>query len=90
MAVTGLGDIEVPVDTVGHGDRRGGGEMPPAELGAMLDVRLTSAYALSRIVARGTPGRIIKVSSALGQFGRTRDVAHVTAEAGLDCGATTF
>ncbi|MGW4731335.1 hypothetical protein ACWEQC_19590 [Streptomyces shenzhenensis] len=52
-AVTGPGDIDVPVDTVGRRDRRGGEEMTPEELEAMLGVRLTSAYALSRIVARG-------------------------------------
>ncbi|MFJ5843145.1 SDR family oxidoreductase [Streptomyces shenzhenensis] len=87
--VTGLGDIDILVNDVGHRDRRGVAEMTPEELGAMLDVHLTSAYALSRIVARGlaergTPGRIINVSSVVGQLGRTGDVAYATAKAGLD------
>jgi gluconate 5-dehydrogenase len=55
----------------------------------MLGVHLASAYALSQTVARGlaargTPGRIINVSSAVGRLGRTGDVAYATAKAGLD------
>ncbi|MGW3949753.1 SDR family oxidoreductase [Streptomyces sp. NPDC004752] len=88
-AVTGLGDIDVLVNNVGHRDRRGAREMTPEELGAMLDIHLTSAYALSQCVARGlaergTPGRIINVSSVVGQLGRMGDVGYATAKAGLD------
>ena len=88
-AVTALGALDILVNNVGHRDRRGVEEMPPDELSAMLDVHLTSAYALSQTVARGlaarrTPGRIINVSSVVGQLGRTGDVAYATAKAGLD------
>lgn len=88
-AVSALGAIDVLVNNVGHRDRRGVTEMTPDELAAMLDVHLTSAYALSQTVARGlaergVPGRIINVSSVVGQLGRTGDVAYATAKAGLD------
>ncbi|MEV0642351.1 SDR family oxidoreductase [Streptomyces sp. NPDC050619] len=88
-AVTGLGDIDILVNNVGHRDRRGVGEMTPEELSRMLDVHLTSAYAMSQTVAgalakRGTAGRIINVSSVIGQLGRTGDIAYATAKAGLD------
>jgi gluconate 5-dehydrogenase len=64
-------------------------EITPEELAALLDVHLTSAYALSQTVARGlaarrAAGRIINVSSVVGQLGRTGDVAYATAKAGLD------
>jgi gluconate 5-dehydrogenase len=88
-AVTGLGPVDILVNNVGHRDRRGLDETTPADLARMLDVHLTSAYALSRTVAaglarRGVPGRIINVSSVIGQLGRTGDLAYATAKAGLD------
>ncbi|MGH1551594.1 SDR family oxidoreductase [Streptomyces sp. L7] len=36
------------------------------------------------MAARGTPGRIINVSSVMGQLGRTGDIAYATVKAGLD------
>jgi gluconate 5-dehydrogenase len=36
------------------------------------------------LVERGLPGRIINVSSVLGQLGRVGDIAYATAKAGLD------
>ncbi|MFF4689719.1 SDR family oxidoreductase [Streptomyces sp. NPDC001307] len=88
-AVRALGDVDILVNNVGHRDRRGVTEMTPKELAALLDVHLTSAYALSQTVARGlaarrAAGRIINVSSVVGQLGRTGDVAYATAKAGLD------
>ncbi|MFC8520422.1 SDR family oxidoreductase [Streptomyces sp. NPDC057257] len=88
-AVTGLGDIDVLVNNVGHRDRRGMAEMTPDQLARLLDVHLTSAYAMARTVAqglaaRGVPGRIINVSSVMGSLGRAGDVAYSAAKAGLD------
>ncbi|MFJ9560289.1 SDR family oxidoreductase [Streptomyces fuscichromogenes] len=88
-AVTAVGAIDILVNNVGHRDRRGVEEMAPDELSALLDVHLTSAYALSQTVARslaarGTAGRIVNVSSVVGQLGRIGDVAYATAKAGLD------
>lgn len=89
LALASLGSIDILVNNVGHRDRRGVAELAPADLSRMLDVHLTSAYALSQAVARdlvsrGRPGRIVNVSSVIGQLGRAGDVAYATAKAGLD------
>ena len=88
-AVTALGDVDILVNNVGHRDRRGVDALAPEDLTRMLDVHLTSTYALCQTVAggltgRGRPGRIINVSSVIGQLGRLGDVAYATAKAGLD------
>lgn len=87
--VTALGAVDVLVNNVGHRDRRGVEALAPSDMARMLHVHLTSAYALSQVVAgnlvdRGAPGRIINVSSVIGQLGRTGDVAYATVKAGLD------
>jgi gluconate 5-dehydrogenase len=88
-AVAEIGPVDVLVNNVGHRDRRGVDELAPPDMARMLDVHLISAYALSQAVARnlterGAPGRIINVSSVMGQLGRTGDVAYSTVKAGLD------
>ncbi|TCO60500.1 SDR family oxidoreductase [Actinocrispum wychmicini] len=88
-AVAAVGRIDVLVNNVGQRDRRGMAELTPADLARMLQIHVTSAYALSRTVAadlveRGAPGRIINVSSVSGQLGRPGDVAYATVKAGLD------
>jgi gluconate 5-dehydrogenase len=87
--ITGLETIDILVNNAGHRDRRGTGELTPSSLARMLDVHLTSAYTLSQAVAGGLasrrqPGRIINVSSVIGQLGRAGDVAYAAAKAGLD------
>jgi gluconate 5-dehydrogenase len=81
--------IDVLVNNVGQRDRRGLDELTPQDLARLLDTDLVSAFAVSQLVARalvarGAPGRIINVSSVLGQLGRARDAAYSTAKAGLD------
>jgi gluconate 5-dehydrogenase len=88
-SVAALGPVDVLVNNVGHRDRRGVDALAPEDLARLLDVHLVSAYALSRAVARdltsrGLPGRIINVSSVMGQLGRAGDVAYAAAKAGLD------
>ncbi|TNC25117.1 SDR family oxidoreductase [Amycolatopsis alkalitolerans] len=88
-ALAALGPIDVLVNNVGHRDRRGLGALEPEALTAMLDSHLIAAYSLSRTVARdlierGIPGRIINISSVVGQLGRAGDVAYAAAKAGLD------
>jgi gluconate 5-dehydrogenase len=88
-AVRALGPLDILVNNVGHRDRRGLDELTPDDVSRLLDVNLTSAYALSQTVARsfadrGRPGRIINVSSVMGSLGRRGDIAYSTAKAGLD------
>jgi gluconate 5-dehydrogenase len=87
--VAGIGDVDILVNNVGHRDRRGVDDLAPADLARMLEVHIVSAYGLSQVVARsllarGAPGRIINVSSVVGQLGRAGDVAYAAAKAGLD------
>jgi gluconate 5-dehydrogenase len=88
-AAAALGSVDVLVNNVGHRDRRGLDTLTPADLDQMLDVHIGSAFALSqhlaaKMRARDHGGRIINVSSVIGQLGRTGDVAYPIAKAGLD------
>jgi gluconate 5-dehydrogenase len=88
-AIRDLAPIEVLVNNVGHRDRRGADQLRPADLHRMLDVHVVAAYALSRTIAarlagRGRAGRIINVSSVIGQLGRHGDVAYPIAKAAVD------
>ncbi|WP_410790023.1 SDR family oxidoreductase [Kribbella sp. C-35] len=82
-------DLDILVNNVGHRDRRGFDVLEPADLMRLLDVHIAAAYSLSRdvaqrLIAAGKPGRIINVSSVMGQLGRTGDVGYSIAKAGLD------
>jgi gluconate 5-dehydrogenase len=85
-AVAALGTVDVLVNNVGQRDRRGVDALSPADLARMVDVHVTSAYMLSQTVAQTMVGRgrIINVSSVVGQLGRVGDVAYATVKAGLD------
>jgi gluconate 5-dehydrogenase len=88
-AIRGLAPIDVLVNNVGHRDRRGVDELTPADLDGMLDSHVVAAYALGRtvaadLIARGTGGRIINVSSVIGQLGRAGDSAYPIAKAAVD------
>jgi gluconate 5-dehydrogenase len=88
-AVTDLGPVDILVNNVGHRDRRGVDDLSPADLRRMFDVHLASAYSISqcvakRLVNRGASGRIINISSVIGQLGRSGDVGYAVMKAGLD------
>jgi len=80
---------EILVNNVGHRDRRAIDTLTSDDLAALLDTDLVAAFDLARTVAlalrrRQAPGRIVNVSSVLGQLGRAEDVAYATAKAALD------
>ena len=87
--VTALEPIDILVNNVGQRDRRGVDGLSSDDLARMFDVHLASAYSLSQCVAtnlieRGLPGRIINISSVIGQLGRSGDVGYAVMKAGLD------
>jgi gluconate 5-dehydrogenase len=88
-AIRDLPPIDVLVNNVGHRDRRGVDQLAPADLDRMLQGHVVAAYALSRTIAadltaRAAGGRIINVSSVIGQLGRTGDTAYPIAKAAVD------
>lgn len=84
------GPIDVLINNVGQRDRRGALAMAEDDFERLLRVDLTSAYTMSRGVARrlidsDRPGSIINVSSVVGGLlGARADVAYTVAKAGLD------
>ncbi len=88
-AIRNLSPIDILVNNVGYRDRRGADQLTPVDLDRMLRAHVVAAYALSRAVAtdltaRGSGGRIINVSSVLGQLGRFGDTAYPIAKAAID------
>lgn len=88
-AVSELGNIDILVNNVGQRDRRGIEAMSPDDFRRMLNNHLTSAYAMSQTVAaalirRRVQGRIINVTSVIGQLGRAGDIGYTAAKAGID------
>lgn len=88
-AVAAMKPVDVLVNNVGRRDRRGLRDLTPADLRRMLDGHLVAAYALGQTVAdqlirRGVPGRIVNVSSVIGQLGRYGDVGYAVAKSGVD------
>jgi gluconate 5-dehydrogenase len=80
---------EILVNNVGHRDRRPIDSLTSEDLAALLDTDLIAAFDLARRFAlerrrRRSTGRIVNVSSVLGQLGRAEDVAYATAKAALD------
>lgn len=82
------GPIDILVNNVGMRHRKPVAETPPEAFADMLDVNLTSAFALARriapdMAARGG-GAIVNVTSIAGPFARAGDVAYTAAKGGLE------
>ena len=86
------GRVDVCVNNVGQRDRRGVLDLPVEGFRRLLEVDLTAAYALSRLVATrlvaegaGGTGAIVNVSSVVGgTLGHEGDVGYAAAKAGLE------
>jgi len=84
------GPIRVLINNVGQRDRRGALAMELPDFERLLQVDLTSAYGLSRAVARrlvaaDLDGSIVNISSVVGGLlGARADVGYTVAKAGLD------
>lgn len=85
------GRIDILVNNVGQRDRRGTLDLPVADFRRLVETDLTSAYALSRVVAdrmvadRVAGGTIVNISSVVGGIlGHRGDVAYAAAKSGLE------
>ena len=82
--------VDILINNVGQRDRRGVLEMETADFAALVQVDLTAAFGLTRLVARrlvasARTGSVINMSSiAGGTLGNADDVAYQAAKAGLE------
>lgn len=80
--------VHILVNNVGMRHRMPMADIPPADFSRVLDVNLTSAYAMARgvaasMVARGGGGVVINVTSIAGPVARADDIAYTAAKGGL-------
>ena len=85
------GPIHILVNNVGQRDRRGALDLSVDDFRRLIEIDLTAAYALSRLIAARmvaggvSEGTIVNVSSVVGGIlGHRGDVAYAAAKAGLE------
>jgi gluconate 5-dehydrogenase len=85
------GRIDILVNNMGQRDRRGMLDLPVDDFRRLVEIDLTAAYALSRLVAASMvaeqveDGAIVNVSSVVGGIlGHRGDVGYAAAKAGLE------
>jgi gluconate 5-dehydrogenase len=87
IEVNGAGPIDILVHNVGERDRRPFHEIEPDAFARLIDVDLTAAHALVRLVVPGMIergwGRLILVTSIVAQLAVPGAASYATAKAGL-------
>src|SRR6185295_7960754 len=87
QAVAAAGPIDILVHNVGERDRRPFAEIEPEHFARLIDVDLTAAHALVRLVVPGMIergwGRLIMVTSIAGDLAVPNASSYVTAKGGL-------
>lgn len=86
-ALAGTGPLDVLIHNVGERDRRPFAEIEPDDFARLIDVDLSAAHALVRLVVpdmmRQGWGRLILVSSIAGQLAVPGASSYIAAKAGL-------
>jgi gluconate 5-dehydrogenase len=86
-AVAGAGPVDVLIHNVGERDRRPFAEIEPEDFARLIDVDLTAAHALVRLVVPGMIdrgwGRLIMVTSIAGQLAVPGASSYIAAKGGL-------
>lgn len=86
-ALAGAGPVDVLIHNVGERDRRPFAEIEPDDFARLIDVDLSAAHALVRLVVpdmmRQGWGRLILVSSIAGQLAVPGASSYIAAKAGL-------
>jgi gluconate 5-dehydrogenase len=86
-ALAGAGPVDVLIHNVGERDRRPFDEIEPEDFARLIDVDLSAAHALVKLVAPGMVerawGRVILVSSIAGQLAVPGASSYIAAKGGL-------
>ena len=81
------GPIDIPIHNVGERDRRPFGDISPEDFARLIDVDLTAAHALVKLVVPGMVerrwGRLILVTSIVADLAVSGASSYVTAKGGL-------
>ena len=87
QALAGTGPIDVLIHNVGERDRRPFDAIEPEDFARMVDVDLSAAHALVKLVVPGMVqrgwGRVILVSSIAGQLAVPNASSYIAAKGGL-------
>ncbi len=86
-AMAGAGQIDILVHNVGERDRRPFADISPEDFAALIDVDLVAAHALVKLVLPGMLerawGRLVLVTSIVGELATPGAASYATAKAGL-------